>query len=183
MKKLTNIIIASTIISLASSAQALYLELNPGYSNSGNATLSDGANHFTSKQDKHLGWNVNLGEKFLGLVGLEAGFTEYAKTQWQSNNADGSSKMSSYHFAIVLPHSLGPFFLVTKLGYGRSMRGSVNVNDIHFNDKAHANIFWGLGAGVYVLPSLYTALQYQQIQGRDGNPNLNITTLGLGYTF
>ncbi len=183
IKQYRKAILCSSMLFISVQASAIYFELNPGYANTGHATINSGGLHLTPDQKQHIGWNVNVGQQFLGIIGAEAGYTQYAKTTWKQDNVDGKSKLYSYHLAAVFQHGFGPIYIQTKIGLGRLNRGNFTVNNVNITDKNHSGLFWGLGAGVHLTSNWYMSLQYQQIQGRDETPTVNLTSVGVGYSF
>lgn len=173
----------SLTVFFSTAASALYIEFNPGYSDTGNATLNSGNDNFTRKRDQHFAWNVNLGDEFIGLLGAEVGYTKYADVKYAQSGNSGSANLSGYHLAVFLPHHFGPVFARIKLGYGHLVRGNVSINNINFNDKSQNSVYWGGALGMQITPSIYVSVQYQQTQGRASIPNAQLTSLGVGYSF
>jgi hypothetical protein len=170
---------------LVNQASALvYAEFNSGYVDSGNATLNVNDLNLNRKKQGHFGWNANIGVQLPFIIGVEVGYTDFNKLAWQQANATSTnSKLYGYHLAAVKQFDLGPVFIRGKLGVGQVQRGSFDIDNIHINDKKHTNLFWGAGVGMNISPTIYALVQYQQIQGSGGTPNMNLTSLGAGISF
>ncbi len=177
------IIISVLSLSAIANCSAIYLELNGGYSNAESNTLNVNNVDLNSQKNKHWGGNINLGEQFLGLIGVEAGYTDYGDLTWTNGNTSTNSRLSSYQLAAVFQHSVGPAYIQTKLGVGRLSRDSFDLGAVKVAKTQNTNLYWSSGGGLNLPENWYSILQFQRLHGSNGNPTVNLTSLGLGYRF
>lgn len=177
------IIISTLGLSAIANCSAVYIELNGGYSNAESNMLHINNIDINSQKNKHWGGNINLGEQFLGLIGLEAGYTDYGNLTWNNGNASANSRLSSYQLAAVYQHSLGPAYIQTKLGIGYLTRDGFDLGFIKVAKAQNTNLYWGIGGGLNLTENWYSILQFQRLHESNSNPTVSLMSLGLGYRF
>lgn len=158
-----------------------YIEGNIGYSGTGTSTINQASGRIDGANLNHFGWNINTGVMFFGL-GVEAGYTRYSDLQYTSGDHSAPADMYSIHLAARVNHSVGPIMLFGKLGYGQLHRGSFQLPKVNEDARQASSLFWGFGAGIKVAVVTLQA-QYQQVQGNNGLPTVNMLSAGVGYSF
>jgi opacity protein-like surface antigen len=158
-----------------------YLEANLGYSSTNGAQLEQLQNS-SSQNRSQFGWNLNLGAMFFGY-GLEVGYIRFNDLNYQTTNASIPTELYETHIALRTTSSIGPLFVMGKLGYGQLHQGGFTLSHVAIDSAQADGLFWGLGAGIKLTPNIRTQVEYQQIQGNNGLPTANLVSLGLGWTF
>lgn len=182
MKKLLALVICSlTILPFVSLADTgPYVEFNLGYSSTGSSSI-DKAVDLVKQEDTHFGYNLNAGLMFLGFGG-EIGYTRYADIQYHGDNDSSAADLYGLHVAFKSEHSLGPIFVMGKIGLGQLHRGEVTVANVKEARSEKSGLYYGFGAGVTFMPTLSLVAQYQQILGTGDMPNAGLTSLGINWT-
>jgi opacity protein-like surface antigen len=185
MKKLSLVAALATGIfcSSAFADTGPFIEANLGYSGTGSNNITQNSKSFNLDDNNHFGWNVNAGVMFLG-IGAELGYTRYGDIKYKEANQEAPTDIYSTHIALrATPSIFGPLYLLGKIGYAQLHQGDFSTDTIHVGGKNADGLLWGVGVGLKFFPFLYTQLQYQQVQGQNNLPTMNITTLGVGFSF
>ena len=181
MKKLLITAVISLLAIHAFASTGPYIETNIGYSSTGTSNI-DKTEKLIKSQSEHFGYNFNAGVMFLGL-GVEAGYTRFADLKYHQGSSSDATDLYGLHLAIKSQHSIGPIFIMGKIGYGQLYRGTFKVSDISVDSKKTSGLYFGFGAGIKFMPMLSAVMQYQQIQGQGDMPDANMTTIGINYGF
>lgn len=159
-----------------------YAEFNLGYSGTGSANINKDTLNYEKIDSSHLGGNINVGLMFFGF-GLEAGYIKYGDVSYSENGSTSTAGLSSVHLALRSVNSLGPLFIMGKLGVGQLSQDGFNAGQIKVDSMNGNGLFWGFGLGIKILPLMTIQAEYQQVQGNHALPTANLTSLGIGYTF
>jgi OOP family OmpA-OmpF porin len=190
----TSILLIGTVIS-ANAAIPLptgwYLEGNIGEPSVSSVDYASG----TSETMSGIGWNINVGYKFMPFFALEGGYTDYATTKSEfSNTTVAKTTSQSYDLAgkVMLPIQNSGFEFLAKLGVGRTKSHIVNedsgfattngitVNAGTFNSTS---LFYGLGGEYAFSPEMLVIAQWMRSDGGSSTGNLDLYSIGLAYLF
>ena len=182
MKKIVALIFLSLLsCSFASRASTgPYAEFNLGYSSTGSSSI-DKAVDLVKQEDTHFGYNLNAGIMFLGFGG-EVGYTRYADINYHNATSSAPTDLYGLHLAFKSEHSLGPIFVMGKLGWGQLHRGEVTVANVQEASSEKSGLYYAFGAGFTFMPTLSLVAQYQQILSTGDMPNAALTSVGLNWT-
>lgn len=186
------------IVGLSVAAQATaslpggwYLEGNVGTSRSSNVSYGAG----TSTSNNGLGWNVNLGYKFIPYFGAEVGYTSYSDAY---GKYAGTKVADDSHYALdiagkgILPLSDSGAELFAKFGLAR-IRSHITqenpayiaANGLNIPTGTHtANSYYmGLGADYAFMPNFLVNLQWARAKGDSTTGRLDLYSIGAAYIF
>jgi hypothetical protein len=162
--------------------------------NAGGGKISDYSTNGRVSSSTGIGWNVNVGYKFMPYLSAEAGYTQYplAKIKDQFDVTAGKSKHYSYDFAAkgVVPIVASGFEVFAKLGIQRSVvnistENQIAVNNINLNTNRHSDtgLFMGLGGQYYFTPELAGVAQWTRAKNNSNVGTLDLYSLGLSIIF
>jgi len=198
MNKIKLLASLSTLIALYSScasATALpigwYLEGNLGKTHMEN--MSYGPN--TTASENGLGWNINLGYKFIPNFAAELGYTHYADASAKFN---GTKVANDSHYSVdvagkgVMPIYDSGIALFAKLGIARTHShvsatntDYINANSLSIYTGSHSatSYYLGLGADYAFMPNFLANLQWQRANGSSHTGRLDLYSIGFSYIF
>lgn len=168
-----------------------YAEGNIGATNVSNTNYGSG----TSIQKSGVGYNVNLGYKFMPFFGLEIGGTKYANLRIKTAGTQ-IAKATNWSLDLaakgILPVAESGFELFAKLGMARIF------NNVSWTNQAYANsqgvsvntgkhnstgLYIGLGGEYYFTPNIAVVGQWARSKGSNTTGNLDLYSIGASYLF
>jgi opacity protein-like surface antigen len=165
-----------------------YLEANLGSSN------LNGVNYSGSMSSTGVGYNANLGYKFMPYVAAEFGYTGYANSTITNNAGTkaGIVKHYSYDLAArgILPFSNSGFEAFAKLGAQRlsanlSTQNPAAAAGLGLTNSSHSTTGLYLGAGIqyYFMPEMAVNAQWMQAKGDSSTGTSTLLSGGLSFIF
>jgi len=198
VKSWMQILTGLTVVGVTTIAQATasmpvgwYVEGNIGTSRS--SGVSYAAN--TSTSNNGLGWNLNLGYKFIPYFGAELGYTKYSDAY---GKYQGTSVADDSHYALdiagkgIFPLSDSGAELFAKFGLARAHShvteqnaSFVNSHGLVINTGSHSasSYYIGLGAEYAFMPNMLVNVQWARAKGDSHTGRLDLYSVGLGYMF
>jgi len=164
-----------------------YIEGNVGTTRESSTLYGPGI----SMTNNGLGWNVNLGYKFIPFFAAEIGYTNYANG---SGKYKGVKVVKDSHYSVdlagkaILPMFDTGFDFFAKLGLSR-LQGDVSQqnggNGTTVNTGTHTDTSWyaGLGAEYSFVPNMAVNLQWQRANGKNATGTMDLYSAGLSYMF
>lgn len=173
MKKITTVVVAS-ILGLAANAAMANMAAPNGFYVEGNIGRS--LAHDTELHNSGLGYNVNVGYKFIPYLAAEFGGTYYAPSHGYG--------MKDKHYSVdaaakgILPLGETGVDVFAKLGIAET-QSHLDDTDV---ERAKSPYF---GAGVeYALTSnLLANAQWNRARGNKNTGSLDLASVGLSYLF
>jgi len=178
MKKLLGLCLLSLIALQAYADTGPYIEGNLGYSYITN-TVTDG---ISTQDSQHFGFNLNTGVMFFGF-GADVGYSQYGAPIYNVGLTQETAYLNGIHLAFKTQQSIGPIFFLGKLGYGWLNEGGFEIYSREIPSRSGGGLYWAFGGGFQFTPNVYAQITYEQNQGDNGIPNVNMVMMGLGYTF
>ncbi len=183
---LLSLSIADTVAAM-SIPYGWYVEGNIGTSNTSNDNYPSG----TSTSTSGVGWNANVGYKFMPYFAAEAGYTRYSDTTIKSN---GGTIATDKHYAFdlagkgIVPISDSPVELFAKLGiqnlYSKtSISNSTAANSVGLSSGTNNTFGAYLGTGVQYsfTPAFGANLQWMRAVGDDSTGTMSLLSIGISY--
>lgn len=166
---------------------AWYAEVNGGSSKVSNASYA--AN--SSLTSSGIGYNLNLGYKFIPFFGAELGYTKYASTSSKVGGVKvATGNYYSYDIAAkpLLPIGDTGAELFAKLGIAHlhsniTSDGSVPGVSVTTGTNNVNGYYFGLGGEYYFMPMAAVNVQWQRAKGNSKTGTLDLYSLGLSYLF
>lgn len=190
-------LVATGFIALGMSASAVaatavpfgwYVEGNVGSSRANNVTYTPST---TTISRTGLGWNLNLGYKFIPYFAAEVGYTSYADTIAKVGGTKvADDAHSSYDIAGkgILPINDSGFEMFAKLGLARAHShvtapATVPGVNVATGTNNSSGLYFGLGGDYTLLPNVTANLQWARVKGNSSIGNLDLISAGVAYTF
>jgi hypothetical protein len=159
----------------------------------GSSTLSSNPYH-GNVSSSGIGYNANLGYKFMPYVGAELGYTQYANATVKNaaGNKAGIGKYYSWDIAAkgILPFSDSGFEAFAKLGVQRlatnmSIKNSTIANGIGLSSGSHSttNLYYGAGLQYYFMPEFAVNAQWMRANGNSATGTESLLSAGLSFIF
>ncbi|HEX2548494.1 MAG TPA: outer membrane beta-barrel protein [Gammaproteobacteria bacterium] len=139
-----------------------YADGSVGLTNTNTSEDDDGDNNSSTA----LGYNVNLGYKFLPFFGLEGGYTSYGTS---------SSSFTGNHAIDIALKGIIPFPEVGAEIYAKL--GGAQVYPQGENNST--GLYYGFGADYWLFANMSILMQWMQAKGSDGP--LNLFSIGVGF--
>jgi len=184
------------IAALSMAAPALAVMSNPnGWFLEGNigSTKLSNKSYNGSSSSSGVGYNGNLGYKFMPYFAAEAGYFRYADTKITSNGTTaGTDKHYSWDIAFrgILPAADTGFEAFAKVGAERisshtTIQNSTTAANIGINSGSHSNtgLFVGGGVQYYVMPELAGVVQWQRAYGNSSTGTMDLISGGISFMF
>jgi hypothetical protein len=114
-----------------------------------------------------LGYNINVGYKFIPFFGVEAGYTSYGTS---------SSSFTGNHAIDLVAKAIIPFPEVGAEIYAKLGGAQVYPQ----GDDNGTGLFYGFGADYWILPHMSILIQWTQAKTNGAGP-LNLFSAGVGF--
>jgi hypothetical protein len=195
MKLLRGILCGFSLLLLTAPAFAVmslpygwYLEANLGSS-------TTSSNHYPGNvSSSGIGYNANLGYKFMPYVAAEFGYTGYANTtvKTAAGNKAGIAKNYAYDLAAkgILPIYDSGFEAFAKLGLQRiassmSIQGPLAAASLGLGSTSHSatGYYAGLGMQYYFMPEFAINAQWMRSEGNSTTGSFSLLSAGLSFIF
>ena len=181
--------IAAPALALMSAPMGWYLEANGGTTKLSNKSYGNG-----SSSTSGLGYNANLGYKFMPYFETEIGYTKYPDTKIRGHNSMSAGTDSHYSYDLafrgILPAADTGFEAFAKVGIGRtsshvSLANSAVAANIGLASGSHngTGLYVGVGAQYYFMPEMAAVLQWQRSYGNSSTGNLDFLSVGISFIF
>ncbi len=165
-----------------------YLEANLGSSNLSSDNIAG------TVSSSGIGYNANLGYKFMPYVAAEFGYTGYANSTVKNSAGTkaGYVKHYAYDLAVrgILPFYTSGFEAFAKIGAQRlSANGTVQntaaAQQLGFATSSHSTTGLYIGAGVqyYIMPEFAINAQWAQAEGSSATGNSSLISAGASFIF
>jgi opacity protein-like surface antigen len=165
-----------------------YLEANLGSSN------LNGVNYSGSMSSTGVGYNANLGYKFMPYVAAEFGYTGYANSTITDNAGTKAAIVKHYSYDLaargILPFSNSGFEAFAKLGAQRlsanlSTQNPAAAAGLGLTNSSHSTTGLYLGAGIqyYFMPEMAVNAQWMQAKGDSSTGTSTLLSGGLSFIF
>ncbi len=184
------------IAALSVAAPALAVMSNPnGWFLEGNigSTKLSNKSYNGSSSSSGVGYNGNLGYKFMPYFAAEAGYTRYADTKiTNSGTTAGTDKHYSWDIAFrgILPAADTGFEAFAKVGAERisshtTIQNSTTAANIGLSSGSHSNTGLFVGGGVqwYFMPELAGVVQWQRAYGNSSTGTMDLISGGISFMF
>lgn len=168
-----------------------YLEGNVGEVNVSDINYASSGSNSVSG----IGWNANIGYKFMPFFALEGGYTNYAKANVDLNNTK-IAQATSQNYDIVgkamLPIQNSGFEFMAKLGVGRTRThitesdnsyATANGVTVNAGTNNSTSLMYGLGGEYAFTPEMLVNAQWLRSDGGTGTGDLDLYSLGFAYMF
>lgn len=165
-----------------------YLEANLGSSSYSGGHLPG------SVSSSGIGYNPNIGYKFMPYVAAEVGYTGYANSTVK--NGAGTKAGIGKHYAWdiaakgILPFYTSGFEAFGKLGVQRissnmSIQNAAAAAGLGLTSFSHSatGLFLGVGLQYYFMPELAVVGQWQRAQGNSSTGTETLLSGGLSFIF
>ncbi len=127
---------------------------------------NDDSNDDNNNSSTALGFNVNVGYKFLPFFGVEGGYTTYGKS---------SSSFTGNHAFDIAAKAIIPFPEVGAELYAKLGGAQTYPED----DGNSTNLFYGFGADYWLYSNMSILMQWTQAKSNAGP--LNLFSIGIGF--
>jgi len=185
---LSMLLLSTPVFAEMSLPYGWYLEANGGSSNLSGDRLPG------SVSSSGIGYNANLGYKFMPYVAAEFGYTGYANSTVKNSvgTKAGTVKHYMYDVAIrgILPFYTSGFEAFAKIGAQRlsannSVQNTTAANQLGFASSSHSatGLFFGGGVQYYIMPELAINAQWAEAQGNSTTGNSSLLSAGLSFIF
>lgn len=165
-----------------------YLEANVGSSK----LSSDPYPGSTSSSG--VGYNANLGYKFMPYVAAELGYTRYANVTVKNaaGTKAGIGKYYNWDLAAkgILPFYDSGFEAFAKLGVQRlatsmSIQSATAATGIGLSSGGHSttNLYYGAGLQYYFMPEFAVVGQWMRANGNSATGTESLLSIGLSFIF
>jgi hypothetical protein len=183
-------------ISLASPAMATMMSAPDGWYielNAGSAHLSND-DYPGSTTSSGIGYNGNLGYKFMPYVGVEGGYSTYPDTKIKNEAGSRAADVRHYSYDLalkaILPVSDSGFEGFAKIGVGR-MVSNIKISDaavatpLGVDNGSHSStgVYMGVGAQFYFTPEIAVVAQWQRAQGNSSTGSEDLFGIGVNFLF
>jgi hypothetical protein len=175
----------------ASLPMGWYLEGNAGAAKISDVSFATNSSITTSG----LGWNFNVGYKFMPYFAAELGYTDYAHSNIKSNGTSiAKDQATAYAVAgkAILPVQESGMEVFAKLGIARA-KSNITVNNAAYvaankiaitaGANNSTDLYLGLGGDYSFTPNMAANLQWARVDGNSRTGNLDLYAVGLTYTF
>jgi hypothetical protein len=167
-----------------------YLEANLGSTSLDNAPSYPGA----AVSSSGVGYNANLGYKFMPYIAAEGGYTGYANSTLKNNagNKAGTTKHYAWDIAAkgILPFYASGLEAFAKLGVQRlsandSVQNATVANPLGFSTSSHSvtGLYLGAGLQYYFMPEFALVAQWARAQGNNSTGNSSLVSAGASFIF
>lgn len=165
-----------------------YLEANAGSS-----TLTNNP-YPGSVSASGIGYNANLGYKFMPYVGAELGYTQYANVTVKNGigTKAGIGRYYAWDLAAkgILPFYDSGFEAFAKLGVQRlatnmSLKNAAAATGIGLSSGSHSttNLYYGVGLQYYFMPEFAINAQWMRANGNSSTGTETLLSGGLSFIF
>jgi hypothetical protein len=145
----------------------------------------------TNNSGSGIGYNGNIGYKFMPYFAIEAGYTRYGGKKVTFDSVTlAQLTLDMYDLAGkgILPIMDSGFELFAKLGAQRlNVRISPNSNGNTFgigsSSHTHYDYFIGIGGQYYLWPELAIVVQWQRANGSSTTGTVDLISGGLSFMF
>lgn len=161
--------------------------------NAGSTTLTS-SNYPGSVSSSGIGYNANLGYKFMPYVGAEFGYTGYANST--INNAAGTKASIAKHYAWdlaakgILPFYDSGFEAYAKVGVQRlssnlSTQNAAAAAGLGLSNSSHSatGLYIGGGAQYYLTPEFSIYAQWMRSKGDSTTGTESLLSGGASFIF
>jgi hypothetical protein len=183
-------------ISLTSPAMALMMSAPDGWyieANAGSAHLSND-DYPGSTTSSGIGYNGNLGYKFMPYAGVEGGYSTYPDTKIKDEAGSRAATVRHYSYDLaikaILPVSDSGFEGFAKIGVGR-MVSDIKISDpvvasslgVDRGSHSSTGVYMGVGAQLYFTPEIAVVAQWQRAQGNSSTGSEDLFGIGVSFLF
>ncbi len=181
------VFISMPALAIVSMPNGWYLEGNAGASHLSNTNTPG------STSSSGVGYNLNVGYKFMPYLGLEMGYTRYADSKISSG---GSRVASDTHYSYgifakgILPIENTGVEGFAKFGVQRiyshiSVQNATLANSIDLANRRSSatGLFYGVGGQYYFTPEFAAVVQWERAQGNSNTGNQDLLSAGLSFIF
>jgi hypothetical protein len=192
------ITLASSLFTFASYAQCGGCGGSPGMgwylqANAGTTRIS-GMSYPTGTSAGGLGWNVDVGYKFMPFFGFEGGYTSYATTNLKSGGVKyAKNQLSAWDLALkgIFPVSGTGLELFAKVGAAQiRSRTTINntalaaTNGVTASKTNKLGAYMAAGAGLYFYQGFGVNAQWARAKGNSNNTGtLDLYSIGIDWMF
>lgn len=175
-------------VAAVSAPYGWYLEGNVG------STRSTNTNYNGTMRTAGIGYNVNIGYKFMPYIATEMGYTLYSDGTIKNAAGNKAANVRNYSYDLalrgILPVAASGFELFAKIGVER-VNAKVGVSDstvanaigvANSNNNA-TGLYYGVGAQYYVMPELAFNVQWARASGDTKTGNLSLLSGGFSFIF
>lgn len=165
-----------------------YLEANVGSSSLSNV------NYPGSVSSSGIGYNANLGYKFMPYVGTEFGYTLYANSSIKDSTGTKASIVKHYAWDLavkgILPFYDSGFEAFAKLGVQRlasnfSTQNADAATALGLTNSSHSatGVYIGAGVEYYFMPELAVNAQWMRAKGDSTTGTESLLSGGVSFIF
>ena len=165
-----------------------YLEANVGSSS------LEGASYPGSVSSSGIGYNANLGYKFMPYVAAEFGYTGYANSTIKNSAGTkaGYAKHYSYDIAMkgILPFYTSGVEAFAKVGAQRlsannTIQDSTTAATLGFSNASHSSTGLYIAAGMqyYFMPEFAVNAQWARAEGNSSTGSSSLISVGVSSIF
>jgi hypothetical protein len=165
-----------------------YLEANGG------STKLSNKSYNASTSTSGIGYNGNLGYKFMPYFGAEIGYTRYADTKIRNNNSTTVAYDRHYSYDLAfrgtLPAADTGLEAFAKVGAERvassiSIQNSGGAAALGITSGSHntTSLYLGGGLQYYFVPELAVVAQWQRAYGNSSTGTMDLLSGGLSFIF
>jgi hypothetical protein len=195
-KQLLSGVLGGLLLSLLASSAFADMSLPNGWyleADLGSSTLSS-INYPGSVSSTGVGYNANLGYKFMPYVGVEGGYTGYANSTIKNSVGTKAAIAKHYSYDLaargILPFSNSGFEAFAKLGVQRLASSLTTQNaaaavGLGLSGSSHSTtgLYLGVGVQYYFMPELAISAQWMRAQGDNSTGTSTLLSGGLSFIF
>lgn len=184
----TLLLLATPVFADPSLPFGWYLEANAGSSKLTNSSYPGNVS------SSGVGYNANLGYKFMPYIGTELGYTMYANSTVKNaaGTKAGIAKHYSWDLAFkgILPFYTSGFEAFAKVGAQRlaesmSIQSATAAAGLGLTNTSHSTtgLYWGLGVQYYFMPEFAINAQYAEARGNSSTGTNSLLSAGASFIF
>lgn len=184
----TLLLLATPVFADPSLPYGWYLEANAGSSKLTNS------NYPGNVSSSGIGYNGNLGYKFMPYVATELGYTLYANSTIKNGAGTkaGIGKHYSWDLAAkgILPFYTSGFEAFAKIGVQRlaenmSIQSATAATALGLTNASHSTtgLYWGAGVQYYFMPEFAINAQYAEARGNSATGTSSLLSAGASFIF
>lgn len=186
---LTTLLLTTNASAVMSNPFGWYFDVNAGYTKLLDINLNGG-----STSTNGIGWNIDLGYKFMPYFGMEAGYTGYANSKVSDQYSANAGTLQSYSYDLslkgIMPVYDSGMEIMAKVGVQRghtkfsinNLAAAENIN-MDTRNSSHTGIYLVFGGEYYFIPELAIVGQWARAVGNSSVGTLDLYSLGLTFTF